>query len=84
MLMDKAGWHTAGDLALPENLSLAFLPPYSPESSDCGCIFETIVFALRLPHHRRYDRQLLHRLELAACRRSRPYPIAVLLAQMCQ
>jgi transposase len=29
--MDKAGWHTAGDLVVPENLSLVFLPPYSPE-----------------------------------------------------
>jgi putative transposase len=31
VLMDKAGWHTAGDLVIPENLSLVFLPPYSPE-----------------------------------------------------
>src|SRR5689334_21300880 len=31
VLMDKAGWHTAGDLVVPENLSLVFLPPYSPE-----------------------------------------------------
>jgi DDE superfamily endonuclease len=29
--MDKAGWHTSGDLVVPENLSLVFLPPYSPE-----------------------------------------------------
>ena len=29
--MDKAGWHTAGDLVVPDNLSLVFLPPYSPE-----------------------------------------------------
>jgi transposase len=31
VLMDKAGWHTAGDLVVPPNLSLVFLPPYSPE-----------------------------------------------------
>src|SRR5271170_398267 len=31
VLMDKAGWHTAGDLVVPANLSLVFLPPYSPE-----------------------------------------------------
>ena len=31
VLMDKAGWHTAGELCVPENLSLVFLPPYSPE-----------------------------------------------------
>lgn len=28
VLTDKAGWHTAGDLVVPENLSLVFLPPY--------------------------------------------------------
>jgi len=27
VLMDKAGWHTAGDLGVPQNLSLVFLPP---------------------------------------------------------
>jgi hypothetical protein len=29
VLMDKAGWHTAGDLVVPENLSLVLLRPYS-------------------------------------------------------
>ncbi len=31
VLMDKAGWHIADDLVVPDNLSLVFLPPYSPE-----------------------------------------------------
>ena len=31
VLMDKAGWHTASDLVAPENLSLLFPPPCSPE-----------------------------------------------------
>jgi hypothetical protein len=31
VLMDEAGWHTSGDLVVPENLGLVFLPPYSPE-----------------------------------------------------
>jgi transposase len=31
VLMDKAGWHTASDLIIPANLSLAFLPPHFPE-----------------------------------------------------
>jgi transposase len=31
LLMDKAGSHTADELRVPENLSLVFLPPYSPE-----------------------------------------------------
>ncbi len=31
MVMDQAGWHVAGDLAVPANMRLLFLPPYSPE-----------------------------------------------------
>ena len=31
MFMDQAGWHTASRLKPPENMELAFLPPYSPE-----------------------------------------------------
>src|SRR5918997_1904434 len=31
LLLDGAGWHTAGDLAVPANVSLVFLPPYAPE-----------------------------------------------------
>ena len=82
VLMDKAGWHTAGDLAVPENLSLVFLPPYSPELNP----IERLWLHLR-------DNRLSHRVfrttdeiidsccdgvELAA-RRNRPHPLAVLL-----
>jgi transposase len=31
VLMDKAGWHIAGELAVPANITPVFLPPYSPE-----------------------------------------------------
>lgn len=31
MIMDGAGWHTAKDLHIPENMHILFLPPYSPE-----------------------------------------------------
>lgn len=31
VLMDKAGWHIADDLAVPANITPVFLPPYSPE-----------------------------------------------------
>jgi hypothetical protein len=31
MFLDKAGWHTANDLRIPENIKLVFLPSYSPE-----------------------------------------------------
>ena len=29
--LDQAGWHTTGELRVPENLSLLPLPPKSPE-----------------------------------------------------
>jgi transposase len=31
IILDQAGWHKAKDLKLPPNISLMFLPPYSPE-----------------------------------------------------
>ena len=31
MVMDQAGWHVADALAAPPNVSLVWLPPYSPE-----------------------------------------------------
>ncbi len=39
VIMDGAGWHKADALNIPENLTILFLPPYSPELnpplSDC-------------------------------------------------
>jgi transposase len=31
MVLDRAGWHTAKKLAIPRNVTLVWLPPYSPE-----------------------------------------------------
>jgi transposase len=31
LLLDGAGWHIAADITVPANLSLIFLPPYSPQ-----------------------------------------------------
>jgi hypothetical protein len=31
LVVDRAGWHTARELAVPPNVILWFLPPYSPE-----------------------------------------------------
>lgn len=31
LLMDRAGWHCAKGLVIPDNLTPIFLPPYSPE-----------------------------------------------------
>jgi transposase len=60
--MDKAGWHTASDLVAPENLSLLFLPPYSPELNPIERLWlhsETIASRTAFPDHRRDRRHLL-------------------------
>lgn len=31
LVLDGAGWHAAGDLRVPDNLTLLPLPPYAPE-----------------------------------------------------
>ena len=31
LVLDNAGWHGPEDLAMPDGISLVFLPPYSPE-----------------------------------------------------
>jgi len=31
LLLDRAGWHTTGDLAVPNNITLIFLPSRAPE-----------------------------------------------------
>jgi len=31
LIMDQAGWHKSRALALPDNISVLLLPPYSPE-----------------------------------------------------
>jgi len=51
MVLDGAGWHTSLDLAVPENVSLLRLPPYSPELNSV----ERVWLYLR-------ERHLSHRL----------------------
>lgn len=31
LVLDQAGWHLSKDLCVPENITLLYLPPYSPE-----------------------------------------------------
>ncbi len=51
MVMDQAGWHTAHALAVPDNVTLVRLPPYSPELNPV----ERVWLYLR-------ERHLSHRL----------------------
>ena len=40
VIMDGAGWHKSGALKIPENLSILFLPPYSPELNPTENIWQ--------------------------------------------
>lgn len=42
MVMDKAGWHIANALCVPENIRLGFLPPYSPQLNPAEHIWKEI------------------------------------------
>ena len=42
MVMDQAGWHVAGDLVVPENMRLLFLPPYSPELNPAEHLWKAL------------------------------------------
>jgi hypothetical protein len=51
LVIDQAGWHTAGALRIPNNISLIYLPPYSPQLNPV----ERVWLYLR-------ERHLSHRL----------------------
>lgn len=42
MAMDQAGWHIAGDLVVPANMRLVYLPPYSPELNPAEHLWESL------------------------------------------
>ena len=42
MVMDQAGWHLAGELLVPSNVRLVFLPPYSPELNPAEHLWEVL------------------------------------------
>ena len=42
MVMDQAGWHIAGDLEVPPNMRLMFLPAYSPELNPAEHLWKAI------------------------------------------
>ena len=45
-VLDQAGWHVAKDLQVPVNITLRFLPPYSPELNP----IERVWCFLKEPH----------------------------------
>jgi len=42
MVVDQAGWHIAGELSVPANMRLMFLPPYSPELNPAEHLWEAL------------------------------------------
>ena len=42
MVMDQAGWHIAGDLAVPQNIRVVLLPAYSPELNPAEHLWEAL------------------------------------------
>jgi transposase len=40
LIMDQAGWHTAKDLIIPDNIRILYLPPYSPELNPVEKLWE--------------------------------------------
>ena len=42
MFMDKAPWHTTGKLMIPENMTIVFLPPYSPQLNPVEHLWKEI------------------------------------------
>ena len=40
VVLDGAGWHGAGDLAVPENVTLLPLPSYAPELNPVENVWE--------------------------------------------
>lgn len=42
MVMDQAGWHVAGELTVPPNMRLMFLPPYSPELNPAEHVWKAL------------------------------------------
>jgi hypothetical protein len=42
LLLDRAGWHTTGNLSVPKNITLIFLPSRSPELNPVEQIWQYI------------------------------------------
>lgn len=42
IIVDGAGWHKAGELTVPSNITLIKLPPYSPELNPMEQVWEEL------------------------------------------
>ena len=51
MILDSAAWHTTNKLAIPENITLLPLPPYSPELNPVEHIWDYIREQKKFKNH---------------------------------
>lgn len=42
VVMDCAGWHKSGNLKMPHNIEIIYLPPYSPELNPVERLWQYI------------------------------------------
>ena len=47
LVLDRAGWHRSRSLAIPANVTLLYLPPYSPELNPIELAWSTLKHWLR-------------------------------------
>jgi transposase len=52
LVLDRAGWHVAADLVIPDGIRLEFLPPYSPELQPAEHLWPLINEPLANEHFR--------------------------------
>src|SRR4051812_12393397 len=54
LLLDRAGWHTSGALAIPQNMTLILLPARAPELNPVENIWQYLLQARRPKPHGRW------------------------------
>lgn len=42
LILDQAGWHKSAELVIPDNISMIYLPPYSPELNPVERLWQYI------------------------------------------
>jgi hypothetical protein len=66
LVLDNAGWHGPEGLAVPDGISLVFLPPYTPELQPAEHLWPLVDEAVVNTHFATLD--ALHATVAARCR----------------
>lgn len=62
IIMDQAGWHKSKELAVPSNIEIIYLPPYSPELNPIERLWKYL--KVNFIHNRVFDslKQMMERM----------------------